>query len=74
MTYVDDTDHEVSIQVNASDSSRAEDNARIPATFVYAGISLERSGLLSGTRGEQVAGRFSLVRTGRSPAARSGPR
>jgi hypothetical protein len=40
---------------------------RIPATFVYAGISLERSGLLSGTRGEQVAGRFSLVRTGPFP-------
>jgi hypothetical protein len=37
---------------------------RIPATFAYAGISLERSGLLSGTRGEQIAGRFSLVRTG----------
>ncbi len=37
---------------------------RIPATFVYAGISLERSGLLSGTRGEQIAGRFGMVRTG----------
>lgn len=37
---------------------------RIPATFVYAGISLERTGLLSGTRGEQIAGRFSMVRTG----------
>jgi len=36
---------------------------RIPATFVYAGISLERSGLLSGTRGEQIAGRFGMVRT-----------
>ena len=40
---------------------------RIPATFAYAGISLERTGLLSGTRGEQVAGRFSLVRTGPFP-------
>jgi hypothetical protein len=37
---------------------------RIPATFVYAGISLERTGLLSGTRGEQIAGRFGIVRTG----------
>ncbi|MFC6582111.1 TniB family NTP-binding protein [Planomonospora parontospora] len=37
---------------------------RIPATFCYAGISLERTGLLSGTRGEQIAGRFSMVRTG----------
>jgi hypothetical protein len=37
---------------------------RIPATFAYAGISLDRTGLLSGTRGEQIAGRFSMVRTG----------
>jgi hypothetical protein len=37
---------------------------RIPATFVYAGISLERTGLLAGTRGEQIAGRSGLVRTG----------
>jgi len=37
---------------------------RIPATFIYAGISLARTGLLSGTRGGQIAGRFSLIRTG----------
>src|SRR5712691_2178910 len=37
---------------------------RIPATFVFAGISLERSGLLAGIRGEQIAGRFGMVRTG----------
>lgn len=37
---------------------------RIPATFVYAGINLERSGLLDGTRGEQIAGRFGITRTG----------
>jgi hypothetical protein len=37
---------------------------RIPATFVYAGINVERAGLLSGTRGEQIAGRFTMVRTG----------
>jgi Bacterial TniB protein len=37
---------------------------RIPATFVYAGIDVERAGLLSGTRGEQIAGRFGMVRTG----------
>lgn len=36
---------------------------RIPATFVYAGIDVERVGLLSGTRGEQIAGRFGMVRT-----------
>ena len=29
---------------------------RIPATFVYAGIDIERSNLLSGTRGAQIAG------------------
>ncbi|MFG2919788.1 TniB family NTP-binding protein [Kitasatospora sp. NPDC048298] len=34
---------------------------RIPATFVYAGIGIERSTLLSGTRGAQIAGRFTLV-------------
>lgn len=37
---------------------------RIPATFVYAGINLQRTGLLSGTRGEQIAGRFGMVATG----------
>jgi hypothetical protein len=37
---------------------------RIPATFIYAGINVERAGLLSGTRGEQIAGRFSMIRTG----------
>ncbi|HWM97685.1 MAG TPA: ATP-binding protein, partial [Streptosporangiaceae bacterium] len=40
---------------------------RIPATFVYAGISVERAGLLSGTRGEQIAGRFGMIRTGPFP-------
>jgi hypothetical protein len=37
---------------------------RIPATFVFAGINVERAGLLTGARGEQIAGRFSMVRTG----------
>jgi hypothetical protein len=37
---------------------------RIPATFVYAGINVERAGLLSGARGEQIAGRFTMIRTG----------
>lgn len=36
---------------------------RIPATFVYAGINVEREGLFSGTRGQQIAGRFSLIPT-----------
>ncbi len=39
----------------------AEDNARIPATFVYAGIDLERQGLFAGIRGSQIAGRFTLI-------------
>jgi len=36
---------------------------RIAATFVYAGIDLERQGLFSGIRGSQIAGRFTLIRT-----------
>lgn len=37
---------------------------RLPVTFAFAGIDVERAGLLSGTRGEQIAGRFSMTRTG----------
>lgn len=40
---------------------------RIPATFVYAGIDVERAGLLTGTRGQQIAGRFGMIRTGPFP-------
>jgi hypothetical protein len=40
---------------------------RIPATFVLAGINVQRAGLLSGPRGEQIAGRYSMVRTGPFP-------
>jgi hypothetical protein len=36
---------------------------RIPATFAYAGIDVEREGLFSGTRGSQIAGRFTLIPT-----------
>ncbi|WP_147144370.1 TniB family NTP-binding protein [Nocardia ninae] len=36
---------------------------RIPATFVYSGINVEREGLFTGTRGEQIAGRHTLLRT-----------
>ena len=42
---------------------------RIPATFVYAGINVEREGLFSGTRGQQIAGRFSLITTTPFPHA-----
>jgi hypothetical protein len=36
---------------------------RIQATFLFAGINLDREGLFSGTRGEQIAGRHTLIRT-----------
>jgi hypothetical protein len=34
---------------------------RIPATFIYAGINVDGTGLFTGTRGQQIAGRFSLI-------------
>jgi hypothetical protein len=37
---------------------------RLPVTFAFSGINVERAGLLPGTRGEQIAGRFSMTRTG----------
>ncbi|MEV0685242.1 ATP-binding protein [Nocardia sp. NPDC050378] len=36
---------------------------RIPATFVYSGINVEREGLITGARGEQIAGRHTLIQT-----------
>jgi hypothetical protein len=39
----------------------------LPATFVYAGIDVEQSGLFTGIRGGQIAGRSVLVRTGPFP-------
>ncbi|MFF9185437.1 TniB family NTP-binding protein [Streptomyces misionensis] len=39
----------------------------LPATFVYAGINVEQSGLFTGIRGKQLAGRCLLVRTGPFP-------
>ncbi|MFD7550419.1 TniB family NTP-binding protein [Streptomyces sp. NPDC059816] len=35
---------------------------RLPATFVYAGVAIEASPLLTGSRGAQLAGRFKMVR------------
>ncbi len=35
---------------------------RIPATFVYSGINVESSPLLTGVRGAQLAGRFKILR------------
>lgn len=39
----------------------------LPATFVYAGIDVERSGLFTGTRGRQLAGRCGVINTGPFP-------
>jgi hypothetical protein len=36
---------------------------RIPATFAYAGINIEDGSLLSGTRGDQIAARFTSMAT-----------
>ncbi|MFJ8664018.1 TniB family NTP-binding protein [Streptomyces sp. NPDC093795] len=42
---------------------------RIPATFVYAGVDVEASPLLTGPRGAQLAGRFTLIRNTALPCA-----
>lgn len=39
----------------------------LPATFIYAGIDVERSGLFTGVRGRQLAGRCGLTQTGPFP-------
>ncbi|SCG72471.1 TniB family NTP-binding protein [Micromonospora inositola] len=39
----------------------------LPATFIYAGIDIERSGMFTGVRGKQLAGRCVLVNTGPFP-------
>jgi hypothetical protein len=39
----------------------------LPATFVYAGMDVERSGLFTGVRGRQIAGRCVLALTGPFP-------
>ncbi len=36
---------------------------RLPATFVYVGIDVERVGLFAGTRGSQIASRFATIAT-----------
>jgi hypothetical protein len=43
---------------------------RLPVTFVYSGIGLERGALLAGPRGDQVAGRFTLIPTAAFPPGR----
>src|SRR5262249_40466740 len=34
---------------------------RLPATFIHAGIDVESAGLFAGTRGRQIAGRFTVI-------------
>jgi len=46
---------------------RAQDNEHLPATFAYAGVDVERSGLFTGVRGRQIAGRCVLISTGPFP-------
>jgi hypothetical protein len=41
----------------------------LPATFVYAGIDVERSGVFTGTRGRQLAGRCGVINTSPLPYA-----
>ncbi|MFC3744552.1 ATP-binding protein [Paractinoplanes deccanensis] len=36
---------------------------RLPATFVYAGVDVERVGLFAGPRGQQIASRFTTIPT-----------
>jgi Bacterial TniB protein len=40
---------------------------RLPATFVYAGIDVERRGLFAGPRGSQIASRFATIATSPFP-------
>lgn len=42
---------------------------RLPATFAYAGIDVEDRGLFAGTRGRQIAGRFTVIPTAPFPYA-----
>lgn len=46
----------------------------LPATFVYAGIDVERSGVFTGTRGRQLAGRCGVINTSPFPYAGNGSR
>jgi hypothetical protein len=39
----------------------------LPATFIYAGINVESSGLFAGIRGQQIAARCVLTKTGKFP-------
>lgn len=39
----------------------------LPATFIYAGVDVERSGVFTGARGRQLAGRCGLIATGPFP-------
>ena len=38
----------------------------LPATFVFAGLDVDETGLFAGTRGRQIAGRFIFIPSRRS--------
>lgn len=40
---------------------------RIPATFVYAGLDMDSTGLFNGTRGKQIASRFAVLESDAFP-------
>jgi hypothetical protein len=42
---------------------------RFPATFIYAGVNTEGSGLFAGTRGQQIASRFGSTSPRELPGA-----
>jgi hypothetical protein len=52
---------------NGTDSYLKYFTEHLPATFVYAGINVQRSGLFTGLRGKQIAGRCVLINTGPFP-------
>lgn len=60
---VNDSVGDTDIQVTALIVWRTQDNRCIPATFIYAGINVEKAGLFSGVRGSQIAGRFTMIPT-----------
>ncbi|MGW3056648.1 hypothetical protein ACWC98_12045 [Streptomyces goshikiensis] len=53
--------HNISLTSGAEVADTLQYFAERLATFVYTGVDISESGLLSGTRGTQMAGRFTLT-------------
>lgn len=64
MLIVDEI-HNLNLDTRAGE----ELSEHLPATFVYAGIDVERSGVFTGTRGRQLAGRCGVINTSPFPYA-----